>query len=244
MGMPYLKYISDRDLENYVEQVINVALGAQQKASDEFHKNVVDPFSAMFEMGGFKRKSEAWRNSELDRKAQKTLQNHVGEFHQKVLGAVAGWQDLGVGGNVDVINTKREIIAEVKNKYNTVSGGKLNGVYDDLADLIKPKASIYYGFTAYFVNIIPKKANIGTDFPFTPSDRSAGLRREANEKIRIIDGCAFYALVTGRPDALEELYNALPNIIEGVLKNKSEKFQYSTTDITHLNDYFRIAFTN
>ncbi len=242
--MSYLEYIPDHVLKAHVEHVIHIALEAQQKASDEFHKNVIDPFSAMFEMGGFKRKAKAWRKSELDRKAQKTVQNHVGEFHQKILGAVEGWQDLGLGGNVDLINKERRIIAEVKNKYNTVSGGKLNGVYDDLASLIMPKASMYHGFTAYFVNIIPKKNNIGSDLPFTPSDRAAGQRREKNDKIRIIDGRAFYALVTGRPDALEELYHALPSVVESILANKAEKFQYSKSDIAHLNDYYAKAFVN
>ena len=45
------------------------------------------------------------------------------------LGSVPGWSKLEVGGIVDLVKDDKTIIAEIKNKYNTVSGGKLKDHY-------------------------------------------------------------------------------------------------------------------
>ncbi len=66
---------------------------------------------------------EIWYKNETARQAQKTLQNHLGDFHQRILGSVKGWTDMHTGGVIDLISHDTKIIAEVKNKYNTVSGG-------------------------------------------------------------------------------------------------------------------------
>ena len=76
-----------------------------------------------------------------------------------------------------------------------------------------PKASIYKGYTSYYVSIIPKKK---TRFnkAFVPSDKEKGAKCPINESIREIDGPSFYHLVTGETNALSDLYNVLPKVIE------------------------------
>ena len=193
-------------------------------------------------MGGFDVNAAQWRDSELSRKAQKTVQNHVGEFHQKVLGAVVDWEDLGTGENVDLRNTKRRIIAEVKNKHNTVKGDSKYHVYDDLDDLISLKASRYYNYSAYFVTIIPLKSKKNSVYPFVPSVKGTGKRRPKNDNINVIDGHSFYELVTGRPNALAELYAVLPTVIENVLIKIGAAHTFTAADNATLNDYFAKAF--
>jgi hypothetical protein len=54
--MPYLKYISDDDLITVVSKVISVIEKADHEADANMHKNVIDPFSALFHsitMGAF-----------------------------------------------------------------------------------------------------------------------------------------------------------------------------------------------
>lgn len=210
--MALLPFIADQDLELAVKHLLLIADSALQEAEKEFNKNVIDPFAAMFEMAGFKIDEETWRANEKTRKAQKSLQNHVGAFHQKILGQIAGWRDLGTGGILDLESTERKIIAEIKNKYNTISGGKLKDLYAELESLVMPKTSLYKGFTAYYVEIIPK-APERYDKPFTPSDKSMGSRKSENELIRKIDGYSFYGIVTGIDNALAMLFNALPEVI-------------------------------
>lgn len=242
--MPYLDYIEDNVLIQHVSNVVKAALDAKERALNKFHANVIDPFAAMFEMAGFQLGRDEWKESELARKAQKSLQNHVGDFHQKILGCVDGWNDMGIGGNIDLRSEGNRIIAEVKNKYNTVSGGKLVNVYEDLESLVNPRSSIYCNYTAYFVTIIPRANDRHFDKPFTPPDRSSGHRCPENQNIRTIDGCSFYHKVTGRKDALCELYEVLPIVIERVLDQNTSLagFRFSTQDKDALTSYFKKAF--
>ncbi|MBL7701500.1 MAG: Eco47II family restriction endonuclease [Ferruginibacter sp.] len=220
--MPRLNWISDEDLRNAVGSLLATAQEAQRLAVDEFGRNVVDPFSAIFEMAGFNMDFDTWLKSEQARQAQKTLQNFIGGFHQIVLGHCPGWTNMNVGGLIDLLHTDKKIIAEVKNKHNTVSGGKLSGVYSGLENLVMDKASIYKGYTAYFVQIIPPSTD-RYNRPFTPSDPEKGQRQPENELIRIIDGANFYALATGSETAIYDLHDAVPDFIQELTGTKLDK---------------------
>lgn len=234
--MPALSFISDAALEEEVRHLIDVAIAAKETARKKFSKNVIDPFSAMFEIAGFQIDHNTWHQSEMARKAQKTLQNHIGAFHQNVLGQVRGWENLEKGNVVDLVNDGKQLIAEVKNKHNTISGGKLSDLYYTLDNLVTPKVSKYKGYTAYYVMIIPKKKQRFNE-PFTPSDKEKGERCPENPRIRAIDGASFYALATGQPNALANLYSVLPSVIESVIGDG-----YHFTDARHVKKYFDAAF--
>uniref|UniRef100_UPI0040485704 Eco47II family restriction endonuclease n=1 Tax=Roseivirga sp. TaxID=1964215 RepID=UPI0040485704 len=234
--MAYLSWISDELLITNLKHLLDKAKQANTKSTKDFGKNVIDPFSAFFQMSGFNMNHETWYSSETSRQAQKTLQNHVGEFHQNILGSVTGWTNMGTGSVIDLVNTEKKIIAELKNKYNTLSGGQLAPMYTSLEKLVAPKTSIYYGFVAYYVTIIPKRA-MREDKVFIPSNREKGAKESSNPNIRQIDGASFYALVTGSETALSDLFSALPRVLENELKTV-----VSQEDVNVLNSYFKDAF--
>lgn len=236
--MPRLAFISDEDLEEAVETLLLQASHALKKAETKFEKNVIDPFAAIFEMAGFGLNEVVWRSNEKIRKAQKTLGNHIGAFHQSVLGKIKGWSNPGSGGIIDLVSTEQKIIAEIKNKYNTVKGSDLTHLYTDLENLVMPKASIYKDYTAYYVEIIPKKP-IRYDVPFTPSDKSMGKKKTENSFIRKVDGYTFYKLVTGVDDALFQLFKVLPEVIES---NKKNIMDYKFLNTQFLSVFFQAAF--
>ncbi|MEL4887730.1 Eco47II family restriction endonuclease [Pectobacterium betavasculorum] len=238
--MALLDYISDDNLFNEVETLLKKAKKKRESAEKTFNANVIDPFGALFEAPGFS-SHEEWRNSELARQCQKTIQNHVGTFHQKILGHVNGWQDMGIGGIVDLLNEERKIIAEVKNKYSTVTGGDLADKYKGLEELVSPKHSRFKDYCAYFVNIIPRRP-VRSDVPFTPSNKGSGTLCPSNPNIRIIDGASFYQLVTGRPDALKELHAVLPYAIESVLNERLGSKGFSIPDKESFINYFNLAY--
>ncbi len=211
--MPLLGFISDEVLTNAVRNLLDVAADARKKADKGFNRNVIDPFAVLFEMSGFQVDEQTWLVSEKNRQAQKTLQNHVGTFHQAILGNIPGWEDLGTGGVVDVVSPSRKVIAEIKNKHNTVKGSDKVKVYDLIERAVMTKGHQYKGFIGYYVEIIPK-STARYDKPFTPPDNQTGQPRPANELIRQIDGYSFYALATGVPDALSQLFTVLPDVIE------------------------------
>lgn len=238
--MPLLEFIDDKSLFDEVETLLRKAKEKRDSAEKTFNSNVIDPFGALFEAPGFL-SHEEWRNSELARQRQKTIQNHVGSFHQKILGHVDGWQDMGIGGIVDLLNEERKIIAEVKNKYSTVTGGDLADKYKGLDELVSPKHSKFKGYCAYFVNIIPRRP-VRSDTPFTPSNKGSGSLCPSNPNIRIIDGASFYQLVTGRQDALKELHTVLPQAIEYVSNTRLGQEEFTIPDKTSFIQYFSLAY--
>lgn len=232
--MPLLSFISDEVLAAAVKRLLDVAMAARIKADNEFERNVIDPFALLFEMSGFNTDKDTWLASEKNRQAQKTLQNDVGNFHQTVLGNIAGWENLGTGGVVDIVSTDRKIIAEIKNKYNTVTGANLSKVYDRLATPVMTKGHQYKGFTAYLVEILPKSTKPYVK-DFTPSDNETGQKRPPNPLIQRIDGKSFYALATGVPDALGQLFTVLPDVIESCS-------EYRFADRAFAQQFFQKAF--
>jgi hypothetical protein len=241
--MAYLEYLDDETLKALVKGVLDIGRKKKAEVIRDFEKNVIDPFASLFDAAVSNVTHETWKNSEMVRQCQKTLTNHIGTLHQKILGNIDGWQDLGTGSVVDLVCHDRLIIAEVKNKFNTVTGGKLADQYYSLERLVTPKASNYRGYTSYFVNIIPKKPE-RLDTPFQPSDKDTGLRCPLNENIRIIDGASFYTLATGRQFALQELYDALPAVIEDIFHTDYELPEFSIPDKNLFKQYFLNAYTN
>ncbi|MFC3120296.1 Eco47II family restriction endonuclease [Agaribacter flavus] len=239
--MAYLPYLKDEIIQGLVKDVLMIGRKKKQAVIRDFEKNVIDPFSSLFDSAVSGVNHETWKNSEMVRQCQKTLTNHIGNLHQKILGSVVGWQDLGTGGVVDLVCHEKKIIAEVKNKYNTVTGGKLADQYNSLERLVTPKASQYKGYTSYFVNIIPKKPE-RFDTTFEPSDKDKGIKCPPNELIRITDGASFYQLVTGRKNALSELYEALPDIIEDIYRNDFNEPNFEIQDKSLFKQYFVNAY--
>ncbi len=241
--MSYLSYIKDSELELIVKSVLDRGIEKKRKAEEEFTKNVIDPFGSLFDAAVFGINHKIWKNSEMIRQCQKTLQNHVGELHQQVLGSVDNWLNLGTGTVVDLVCKDKKIIAEIKNKHNTVTGSKLAGQYYSLDRLVMPKASQYRGYTAYFVNIIPKRSE-RLNSPFAPSDPDKGAKCAKNEMIRVIDGASFYSLVTGQDTALLDFYSNLPTIIENIFLKFYKKPDFKIPDKAEFSKYFGLAYGN
>jgi hypothetical protein len=236
--MSKLSFISNEELEKAVGHLLTVARKAKIDVAKDINRNVVDPFSILFQMSGFNIDSDTWKTGEMSRQAEKTLQNHVGKFHQDILGAASGWNNLDTGQIIDLECTGKKIIAEIKNKHNTISGGKLAGLYQDLESQVMPKHSKYKGYTAYYAIVIPKKSN-RYDKEFTPPDKTKGSCCAKNPLIREIDGASFYTMVTGEENALSELFDVLPDVIEQICKDTT---QYKFDDRAFARSFFNAAF--
>jgi hypothetical protein len=234
--MPRLSWIDDTVLKQEVSLLLTIAKDAQRNAPKVFGNNIIDPFAAIFEMSGFEIDYPTWVRNETIRQVQKTLANHIGDFHQNILGSTKNWENKKVGNIIDLVSVENKIIAEVKNKFNTISGGKLSDLYNSLDRLVSPKTSIYKGYTAYYVAIIPKNGK-RYDKLFAPSDKEKEEKCSANEKIREIDGASFYSLVTGSEKALEDLFDVLPEVIHECSDGK-----YHLKDKDNLKAFFNLAY--
>ena len=136
---------------------------------------------------------------------------------------------------VDLVCHEHRIVAEVKNKHNTLKASDQAGLYDKLHDLVRKKGQEFAGYTAYYVEIIPKRPE-RYDLPFSPSDNTTGTRKSEDALIRRIDGASFYALATGHDDALRQLFHALPQAFATL------GIASTSTLPALLDDYYSAAF--
>ena len=122
-----------------------------------------------------------------------------------------------------------------RNKYNTTKGNHKTKIYDDLRSLVNDK---YKGYISYYVEIIPKGKKT-YNILFAPSDNKKHKRKSAHRNIRVIDGKSFYALASGYPDALKDLYMVLPKVIADI---QGESSQRDTSEQSELQRLFDMAF--
>lgn len=200
-------------IKEILTPLVKETLSTESNKTD-LRRNTIDIFSQALECTILDISKEEWEARELTRQTQKTLQNKVGELHQKILGSLDGIQDLGTGEIVDLKGPN--FIAEVKNKYNTTKGNHKVAIYDDLEQCLSSADENTIG---YYVEILPPNGK-SYDKPFTPSDNKTSSRRPQNDKIRQIDGKTFYEKVTGNPNALEEFYKMLPEITAEIIKEE------------------------
>jgi len=226
-------YVDDSILIEEVRKVFNSVNSELHKVDEIFHDNVIDPFSAIFDCSTQDISYKDWVEQEKHRQIQKTLQNAVGYFHQNILGSVKGWSNPGHGGGYDVENLDKKIIAEIKNKHNTMNSGSATAVYDKMVGFLQKSKK---GFTAYLVIIVPRSP-IKFIKPF--GSLSKGTRTPIRKDLLTIDGSSFYEMVTGDKNALRLLYEALPKAIEIVTGKQNKQFK---TDSKLFLELFNKAF--
>jgi hypothetical protein len=208
MSNKYLKYISDAHLLQCIKEVTSVYPDPEGPPETRgIEKNTVDPFKVLFDCCIKGVGVEAWTRDEVIRQNDKTINNATGNFHQRLLGGVEGWVDLGVGDKCEVDLKKEDntIFIELKNKHNTVNSAAMEGTRNKLARVLEkyPNAKAYYAF------IITKSGKSGT-IPF----KYLGV---TTPRLYKVFGKDVYTLVTGNPNALDELAVALPKAIMEVV---------------------------
>lgn len=226
-------YASDDDIISKIKLV----LSEMDAAADEvdIHRNVVDPFSAIFDMARLGIDFDEWSELEKTRQAQKSMQNAVGYFHQHILGCVDGWEDPGAGGGVDAKSDKFKVIAEIKNKHNTMNSSSAAETYRKMERFLDGTATGYMG---YVVMVIPKNKQRFRR-PFAPS--VAGQRLPIRNDLELVDGATFYEIVTGDKDALSKLYKCLPDAINMATGGNAATVT-AESNVSKLIDIFNRAF--
>ena len=224
------------------EVLENDIIDAYRKRNNppDLYSNTLDCFSAVIDANLLNITLDEWKNSvEVPRQTQKSIQNIMGGLHENVIGTVDGYSKLKVGKVIDIKSERHKIIAEIKNKHNTTKGNHKVSIYDDIEAMLKTD---YNGYTGYYVEILPPKNNKVYDKPFTPSDNVSKKRRPVNEKIRRIDGKSFYGLITGEPNAIEELYLELPKIVSEILSDKFDDFKSKELEDELVKKFYKEAY--
>lgn len=193
----YLDFMTDEHLLGCIDRLYKAFLGAYCEVSIErFTSNKIDVIS-MYAVSIFAgRDEQTLIEAETVRQADKTFGNAIGTFHEELMGGLPGIKNYPVGHGYDLKADDNTIVAEVKNKYNTMNAGATRSVFNNLVDF----ASRYPQATCYLVQIL---AHHSRDDVWT-------FQGNTNSRIRVISADRFYAKVTGIDDAFAKLFRALP----------------------------------
>ncbi len=191
--MPRLSWITDENLSTALNEFRESAGNAVTEARTRQVRNVIDPFRSLLIASALdvSTASELVAVQDMD-SSQRGLSNALGTFHEKVLGRVVGWENHDAG--YDLENASSRLLAEVKNKHNTMNASNRLQVEAELDTAVRQKGA---GWTGYLVIIVPRRPN------------RYQKRLKTSRPVHEVDGATFYALATGSPNAIHDLFDVV-----------------------------------
>ncbi|MDR3316196.1 MAG: Eco47II family restriction endonuclease, partial [Coriobacteriales bacterium] len=185
----------------------------------KFNNNRVDPIKLIFDRFVYGFSWEEVIKSETFRQRDKSNNNSIGYFHQKIFSYIAdcevprqGWDVIfKPEGGIDVQNGLHvsTVYVEMKNKHNTMNSASAGKTYIKMqGQLLKDDDC-----ACLLVEAIAKHSQN------SQWDVTVDKVKQGHKLIRRISLDRFYELVTGDPNAFFKICVALPDTIEYVLKN-------------------------
>lgn len=221
--MPWgLSFISEEDFSNHVKATID-KYGEKLESFDivRFNKNIIDPIKMIFDKTVYQSSWEEIVSNEIFRQRDKSNNNDIGYFHQRIFQYIADCRvpDNGQEGGWDVIFQKdsgiflpdgevvHTVYVEMKNKHNTMNSSAAGKTYIKMQSQLLDDDDC----ACFLVEAIAKKSQ-NIKWSTTVDGKSVSHKR-----IRRVSLDQFYALVTGQHDALYQMCMALPKVIEKVV---------------------------
>lgn len=173
---------------------------------DKFNKNIVDPIKLTFDAKVYGKTIQQVIEDECVRQIDKANSNQLGYFHQNLFGLIGGGWTIPQKG-FDIVNEKRKIYVEMKNKHNTMNASDQRDIYLIMLD----KVSNDPAATCMLVEVISKQSQNG---------RWEGTfkgQRLSHDRILRLSIDKFYEVVFGDKFAFAKLCKALPTILDDVI---------------------------
>lgn len=212
MSNTYLSFISDSDYRKCVSSVFNAYNGKNEFDKSDLNKNHPDPFKLKFDQSFLGLSDNELVEREKQRQIEKTATNAIGLFHEKMLGSVKGYINLP-GQGWDIKSEDELLFAELKNKFNTMNSSSMEQVFIKLQNI----AEEHPNAICYCVQILADES-FDRVWSFTSHNK-----KYEHPRVRIISGDRFYALVTGVPDALKQVYDTLSTVCKEVKEKEDYK---------------------
>ena len=137
-----LSWIDQDALYNGIKTIFSKALGLARPSKEL----PPDPFTILAQAAIADTSFEDSLDFEHLRALNKTISNAVGEMHQHILGLAKNWENLGrSGGLLDVCTVPgyvhpkfgKPVVAEVKNRFNTIKASDEPKEWDKIKDATK-----------------------------------------------------------------------------------------------------------
>jgi len=209
MTNKYLDFISDEHLLKCIANLHKSYLKAKNNVSKKsFYNNKVDTLKLTFDAQFNNIDQESLIQSEILRQIDKSINNSIGTFHEQILGGIAGFEVGNLSG-FDIKATDNSLFADIKNKHNTMNSSSAESLFQKL----KNYADTYKQAKCYWVQILAKNS-------FCELWKGEINGKEySHSRVYKISGDQFYALLSGKDDALFQLYKVLPTAINDYLSS-------------------------
>ncbi|MCL2407482.1 MAG: Eco47II family restriction endonuclease [Defluviitaleaceae bacterium] len=210
-----LSFISEDNLLKHVEATIQQYGDKLEPYNlEKFNKNIIDPVKLIFDKTVYKFSWEEIVKNEIFRQRDKSNNNDIGYFHQRVFQYIAGC-DVPASG-WDVVFAKKDgidisdgdtvsrVFVEMKNKHNTMNSSASGKTYIRMQSRLLADDDC----ACFLVEVIAKQSQ---NIAWTVSVDS---QQKKHRRIRRVSIDKFYSLVTGQEDAFYQMCMVLPDIIE------------------------------
>lgn len=172
-----------------------------------FNSNIVDPIKLTFDSKVYGKTLEEAILDECTRQIDKANSNVLGYFHQNLFKLVGnGWTVPEKG--FDIVNARRKIYVEMKNKHNTMNA---SAARDTMLTMLN-KVSKDSKAVCMLVEVIAKKSQM---IQWKGSFKGQNI---SHERILRVSIDRFYEIVFGDKNAFCKLCKALPLILDDVVK--------------------------
>ena len=217
-----LSFISEDDFKRHVQNTIE-QYGEKLASYDlkKFNANIVDPIKLIFDKTVYGYKWEEIIKNEISRQRDKSNNNDIGYFHQRIFQYMKGCTVPQTGW--DVVFTKeqgveipecgkvRTVYVEMKNKHNTMNSAASGKTYMKMQGQLLSDDDC----ACFLVEAIAKKSQ---NIPWAVTVDGT---KQKHRRIRRVSMDSFYATVTGEKDAFYKMCMVLPGAIEEVVESPS-----------------------
>jgi hypothetical protein len=232
-----LSFISEDDFLKHVEATIQ-QYGEKLEQFDlkKFNKNIIDPIKLIFDKTVYKFSWEEIVRNEIFRQRDKSNNNDIGYFHQRIFQyindctvPVSGWDvvfEKESGITLPDGDKVSRIFVEMKNKHNTMNSAASGRTYIRMQSQLLSDDDC----ACFLVEVIAKQSQNATWVV------SVDGQKQKHRRIRRMSIDQFYALVTKQEDAFYQMCMILPSVIEKAVVSSSASVVPEDSVIDELND--------
>lgn len=215
-----LDFISEEDFKKHIKNTIK-NYGDKLKSYDlkRFNGNIIDPIKLIFDKIVYGYGWEEIIKNEIFRQRDKSNNNDIGYFHQRIFQYIDGCKVPETGWDIvfskdDKIDVAdcgkvKTVYVEMKNKHNTMNSASSAKTYMKMqGQLLKDDDC-----ACFLVEAIAKKSQ---NIPWVVSVDGA---KQKHRRIRRVSMDEFYKIVTGDEYAFYKMCKILPSVIENIVKD-------------------------
>ncbi len=215
MKNKYVDFISDEHLLDCISKLHNAYLKAKNNITKKnFYSNKVDTIKLTFDAQFNDINQESLIHAEILRQIDKSINNSIGTFHEQILGGIKGFEVGNLSG-YDIKAKDDTLFADIKNKHNTLNSSSAEALFQKLSKYADENKKA----KCYWVQILAKSS-------FCELWKGEINGKEySHSRVYKISGDQFYALLSGKENALFQLYKNLPIAVKDYL-NSVEKSEF------------------